>query len=276
LENVLAINPGNSRARSGLDFLNRQNPPPVPPAGPDPANEPPVVSSAVMGMAAASAVSAVPVADSPTSVEWATSDEPVDDSGWHAAPAPPTEAYDEWVSGLQLGAPQTVPVPRSDPFASPGSGSSPFYGTDDDLNDLTTGTGLFDNEDAFGAGAAFAVAATMPSSAPLPASSAISFRPPPADEAMPADGPGLGSAGAANAVSPAPRTATGLADLTIEADDIVVPENEDALFPQIPREIKATRMPGTNEGVPILLRVAVILLAVLTFGSALLFFWKAI
>ena len=50
LENVLAINPGNSRARSGLDFLNRQNPPPAPPAA-DPPPAAPVLTAATVATA---------------------------------------------------------------------------------------------------------------------------------------------------------------------------------------------------------------------------------
>ena len=204
---------------------------------------------------------------SPTSVEWANYDEPVDDSGWHAAP-PPTEAYDEWVTGLQLSNPQAAPVADEDPFASPPSGSSPFYGSDDDLADLTTGSGLFDDEAPLGA--AFAAAAASSAPDPLPASNPIAFRPPPIDDE------GLSPASAAAAATPAPRSAAGLADLGVDDDEIELPEDGELIFPNIPKEIRATRLPGTNEGVPVLLRVAVILLAVLTFGSAILFFWKVI
>src|SRR4051794_24292460 len=88
LENVLAINPNNERARQGLSYLTGQTS-----AGnisPFDANTPP---------------GAPPSTSAPTSVEWAAPDEPPSLPGAWNRP-PPTEptpaALDDWVSNLNL------------------------------------------------------------------------------------------------------------------------------------------------------------------------------
>jgi hypothetical protein len=274
LENVLAIDPNNSRARSGLDYLIKQNPS----LAIEPPSPLPAAPLTVPEVTAASSVGSGPQ-DSPTSVEWAApaDEEPLDDSGWHDATPSSTDSYDEWVTGLQLGAPAPAPVPRSDPFASPAGGASPFYGSDEDLAELTGGADLFSDSAAFGAAVAFSAPAPD-SGAPQPDSPAISFRPPPVDDDddLMAPAPAEVPAPAAPSAAPAAITAAGLADMDIDEHEVLLTEDEAALFPEIPREVKATRLPGTHEGGPLLLKLAVFLLAVLTLGTGALFFWQVL
>lgn len=260
LENVLAINPDNSRARSGLDFLIRQNPTAPPPAIPPSQTTPAAASSPASAMS-----EPPPPAMSPTSVEWDDSSDLMPDGGWHEAAAPASDdPYDEWVSGLQLGtvAP-TAATTSPDPFAGMMTSASPFVG--DDLPDLDDDIDPYGDNDGYaqaGAGAYGAAAG-------------ITFHPPspgtddsadnglaPATTAMPAAG------------APAARSAAALADISLEGDEIYLTEEEESLFPDIPKEIKATRMPGTNERVPLLLKLAVFILVPLNIAAALLFFWK--
>ena len=112
LENVLAINPANERARQGLQFLQQKNSPPAPAShaedvmanasfAPPPPQTPPVPQ-------AASSVS--PFSDSleeeelPSSIEW---DEPATTTSSPSSRRPVDEPspaeYDDWVSGLNLG-----------------------------------------------------------------------------------------------------------------------------------------------------------------------------
>lgn len=254
LENVLAINPDNSRARSGLDFLIRQNPTASPPPAPVP---PPAAASGAPSMPGAYGASATE-----TSIEWGEIEsEPLDNSGWHAATPPPNESYDDWVSGLQLStAMPTAAPPAADPFASTPSSSSPFF--DDDLPDAGDGASLFGDDDPF---SGVAPAAT--------GVGAISFRPPPpASETKAADAPDSAAAPASTAA----LSAAALGEISIGDEEIALTDEEISLFPEIPKEIKATRMPGTKEHGPLLLKIAVIVLVPLNIAAAVLFFWQVL
>ncbi|MFN8377286.1 MAG: tetratricopeptide repeat protein [Anaerolineae bacterium] len=263
LENVLAINPGNSRARSGLDFLIRQNPTAAPPAEGSPSADTPAPTDTSVSPSASSA-------PTETSVEWAEVDnDAFAATGWHeAAPAPADESYDDWVTGLQLSAPAAVAaVPDTDPFADmPPSTSSPFF--EDDLSDMGDESGLFDDLDPFASTATAAYGAD-----------AIAFRPPPAnaDDGI-AEAPETAATAKPAASAPAPNalSAAALGDIEIDEDEILLTEEEMSLFPDIPKEIKATRLPGTSERVPLLLKIAVFVLVPLNIVAAMLFFWQVL
>jgi hypothetical protein len=82
---------------------------------------------------------------------------------------------------------------------------------------------------------------------------------------------------AASAVAtPAPVSAAGLADMEVDEEEILLTEEEISLFPDIPKEIKPTRLPGTHERGPLLLKLAVFALAGLNLAAAILFFWKVL
>jgi hypothetical protein len=105
LENVLAINPENERARQGLSFLTGQTSTgsisPFSAAAPSPSAPPPSMPPPSMPPSA------------PTSVEWAAPEEPPALPGtWtRAAPVEPSpDALDDWVTNLNL--------PANDPSMS--------------------------------------------------------------------------------------------------------------------------------------------------------------
>lgn len=256
LENVLAINPDNSRARSGLDFLIRQNPMAAPPAvapapspsAPAPASDPEFAPPAATSL--------------PTSIEWEEfeAEEPLDDSGWHQANPAPDDTYDDWMSGLQLGGAAESPAPAPDPFASQTTPASPFF--EDDLHEMGETPGLFAEDDPF----AHLVA-------PAAGAEAITFRPPPvAADDNEAASPAYGAAPAAS--GPAALSASALAGIEVGEDEVLLTSEEMSLFPDIPKEVRPTRLPGTRERVPLLLKIAVFILAPLNVIAAILFFWK--
>lgn len=201
----------------------------------------------------------------PTSVEWDDSSDLLPAAGWHEAAAPASDdAYDDWVSGLQLGtvAPTAAAV-SSDPFAGMMSSASPFVG--DDLPSL-------DDSDPYGDDDVYA----QPTAGGYGAA-ATTFQPPPASVANSTDNVQVSSASTTPAAGvPAARSAAALADISLEGDEIYLTEEEESLFPDIPKEIKATRLPGTNEQVPLLIKIAVFILVPLNIVAAVLFFWKVI
>ncbi len=261
LENVLAINPGNSRARSGLDYLVQQSAPSTPPAAeaepdssaesqpehdqpddgfpePAPAVVPPILT---------------PIDSVPSSVEWGAYDDtpPADDEDWHSPAPAPSGEFDDWVSGLQLGGATATGI-SDDPFSGDAGGASPFF----DSVDLSP-------------------AASTPS--PFGPSSFV--LPPADDDATPAPvavvSPSAWSASDDETANAAPPVGpANLADVEVDDDELELPEGEDELFPEIPREIKATRLPGTSERGPLLLKLAAVLLIPLNIVAAALVLWK--
>ncbi|HYO87981.1 MAG TPA: tetratricopeptide repeat protein [Candidatus Limnocylindrales bacterium] len=260
LENVLAINPGNARARSGLDFLIRQSAPPVeetpPPAPPPPA---PVQPQPTVQMPESPPALVPPILtpsdSSPSSVEWGAYDStPLDEANWHSPAPAPVGEYDDWVSGLQLGgAAETPENADNDPFARMTTSTSPFY----DGSDLGSNAS---------AGASF--------------SAASSFMRPDDDEETPAPAvpvrPPLRPAPDDDEPSSAkPLGATYLGDLEIDDDEAtIVAEHGNEFFPDIPREIRATRLPGTHERGPFMLKLAALLLVPLNLAAAVLLLWR--
>lgn len=266
LENVLAINPANARARSGLDYLIRQSggapsepPPPTPP--PTPAKSTPPAS---LPPASASP----PPAPAPSSVEWDSSASEAQAAGWHAAQTAATDNYDEWVAGLQLRDTAPVPSPRLDPYA-PIAPSSPFS----DESGLADDEATADDEFAEAAIHASMDAYSARQTAAMPGAPLIYQIPPLDDEDDEED---LIEASAAPPASLPPRMAepVNLADVPLDEDEAELIEDEDRLFPEIPREIKATRLPGSHERGPFLLKLAAVVLVPLNLAAAILLLWK--
>lgn len=243
LENVLAINPTNERARQGLKYLEQQrsggapvvSAPPAPPAPPPVYSAPPAQASATS-----------------TSVEWgAPTDEPSDAKAPARAPDLSEEDYDNWVSTLNL---PSAPKPSSsEQEAAPGS--TPFFDNDEieepsfdlDLPPVSTSTDPkskakagkskapvpeFDNDFDFGASEDDAPEGKSKRRMPKMALPALPRR----DKAE----------------KPA-------------RERVVKPKPEpiEPIFAEIPEEIRATRMPGTNER----LSPLVVLLLVIVLGA---------
>jgi hypothetical protein len=258
LENVLSINPNNERARQGVAYLTGtpvSSAPEPPPAAPAPA------------------------ADStraPTSVEW---DMPATETSsasntWRPANEPSPAEYDDWVSNLNLQTGQDESDSTSSPFSVPAFASaSPFLGIDDldaDPDDDLFGDGPFSS----------APVVEVPPPAPAPEPS-FAFQQPPAFKAAPKEPPAAPSSKPSKQKKSksAPRTSPSVDDglpteLTAVDDFFQGLEEEKAeeseLFGYIPKEIKATRLPGTRERTPILLVAAAVLLVILNVAAAVL------
>ncbi len=258
LENVLAINPANEKARKGLDFLSgKLSAPSLPPTPPI---EPPVTPAATV-----------------TSVEWdfgAT--ETSSASSSRSAPEPSPQDYDDWVSGLGL-------KTGTDDLNAEATAASPFVSFDDDF----FSTGPFDDD---AEAAPQEERSNIRAAAPPPTPQSITYTPPPDDfgEAFPGlppesevtptpkggkkrgskladDGLGVPIAAAASAAIPVPlETEDDFDDFGVAAE----------IFPTIPKTIAATRIPGTNESPPYLLVLISLFLIALNVGAAIMLAMK--
>ncbi len=239
LENVLAINPNNERATQGLSYLTGQT-----------------SAGNVSPFSADAPPPAVPPSTS-TSVEWAAPDEPPPLPGARIRPAPqePTPAaLDDWVSNLNLpvndaGLSNTISFGAA---ASAGS-ASPFG--DFDLND-----------DDFISGPFGAAPVDVEPEVILPSTPRRSSPPPPPMAAPPlANPPGTRRA----RLPAAPEESSMLYQLDGDPDRSFQEESEAEMFGYIPREIAATRLPGTHERTPVLLTLGIVVLVLLNLGMAI-------
>ncbi|MFN8531760.1 MAG: tetratricopeptide repeat protein [Anaerolineae bacterium] len=293
LENVLAINPMNERARKGLAYLEGQN---VDFNKPKPAPPPPPSS----------------VHDMPTSVEW---DTPGDAGAGSAAAFTPAstpisdEEYDNWVTGLNLPTGvSSTPAPPPSPATLddvPG-GPTPFtdINFDDDLfangpfkaDDLSapaapadpgfSGTaGLAKSEPPKKRGFEFGRAAVLSpgdSAAAKPEKPKRQTR----EEKQAAKEEKRAAARAEKEKrrteeisfdsgpmedmfmpEPIERDYSLSNDLDADHDGQMLEEGEGELFGVIPDEIKITRLPGTREGYPLIGLLLLIALIVLNVGA---------
>ena len=256
LENVLSINPNNDRARQGVAYLSG-TPPSTTPSSMPPAPQ----------------ASAAP--STPTSVEW---DMPATETSsastsYRPANEPSPEDYDDWVSGLNLQTAQDPSSGSGSPFSVPAfAAGSPFLGAADDDPD----------EDLFADGpfkSAPMVEAAPPEPTPTPS---FSFQKPPTfaeapkSPTPPAAPPQRRWRREKKQKPPVDAFPAELNEVdaffsnlgTPEASP--VPEEESELFGYIPKEIKATRLPGTRERAPFVLVLAALLLILLNIGVATL------
>jgi hypothetical protein len=136
-----------------------------------------------------------------------------------------------------------------DPFAGASISTSPFF----DSEDLQA---------AQSSASAFSAAITLPAAE--------------AEEPRPAAPARLPARPTVDAEPPSARPwgVADLRELEVEDEEIEVPEAEAGLFPNIPREIRATRLPGTHERGPLLVKLAAVLLVPLNLAAALLLLWK--
>ena len=257
LENVLAVNPNNDRARQGIAYLSGNTeaiaPRPAPLETPPPA----------------------PMVRAPTSVEW---DMPATESSSISATPraihePSAEEYDDWVERLNLTTPQ-------EPSYPPAPASIPAFAESDDVGELRNAFGsdtVDDLDDFFGSGP-FASPPIVEEAPPEPRTPTYSFQQPPSFASTSARPP-------ASSVSPGgiPYTMPPAEDsipvelgashrfFPPEREAPEIEESEESeLFGYIPRSVKATRLPGTRERTPVVLVIAALLLIVLNLGAATL------
>ena len=287
LENVLTINPHNERARQGLRTLSQRadgllgvppttrakttgelpqlnlveeddNDPFANVSFTDPAPAPTATDSHATPFTA-------PIDDEelPTSVNWGST-ETSSASTYRPVNEPSPEDYDDWVAGLNLNSGQSSTFITDEPEA-PTSAEFSAQARNDlfgfDEPDLTTADAdLEDDDDIFGGG---------------PFDTSFEF-----DEPEPE--PKAATPKAAPRMSPIEDTLDPLLS-DIEADELddfdLIEDYDDVelgsvdpseYFKSIPVEITPTRLPGTNEGYPVLLILGLILLLALNAGAVVL------
>jgi hypothetical protein len=255
LENVLAINPENDRARTGLSSLGNAEPAP-----------PPVAKPSANAFA--------------TSVEWDTS--PPGDDLFSVTSPPVTpemsdDDYDDWVANLNLPtASSNAPsIPLNDSFSNSDPFGGMMFGADSNDEDLLSGdmpsvdlTGspfsTLDFETVFGSPEA---AAEMPPPPPPPPPSAKGETP----RGLVMQSPGR-EANIFGDLDDIDLRSTGVfAQFERDDDDLNDTQLDDldteALFEYIPADIQATRLPGTRERYPVLLMVGLVVLVLLNVGA---------
>jgi len=278
LENVITINPNNERAKQGLQVLNQKAsaPPPKPVSA---AQADDVLASTSFGAPAAPA-NPFGASDEEEELPDSIWDGPVTASSSassnHRVNEPSAAEYDDWVSGLNLGGTPNV-VPGRGMDAAQEFISNQPYDDDDALDeddafnlrdmlgtDLDISTTDDDEDDVFGP-----LSSTPP---PPPPKREIASRQQPPPNAK------LTSPGG----KPSPDDL--LDSIEEEDDDLSFIEDDDEFddgeldkldasefFQYIPKEITATRMPGTRERYPVLVLLGLIVFLALNIGAVALF-----
>ncbi len=289
LENVLTINPNNERARQGIDTLTQR-------AGGAPRPSAPQVQQQaedILASASFGAPGKQPDADElPSSIEWAGDQNPpvVASSSIsmnYKVNEPSKQEYDDWVSGLGIG------NAGSDPFGGTGAspGVNPFGETD---NLFSADSQLGAADDLFASGP-FSEPEPPPVNKPPVRPAAPPVSPPPekifaeVEESEEVQSPlsrrMSAASGKAASKPPADDALDLLDDLASNTDDLLQVDFDsdfdddseldkpeaDELFGYIPKAIRPTRLPGTNEGYPIAIIAGFIGVLLLNVGAIALF-----
>jgi hypothetical protein len=255
LENVLTINPNNERAKQGIDMLAKKGSGAAAPAG-GPSDED-VLAGSVFAQSGDDEL--------PSNVDWGGAPAPSapapvtassSASSYYQVDEPSAQEYDSWVANLGLGAGgEDDANPSATLPPTPVAFSTAFVDDDEDL--FGANDSVFDMDDE-------------------PAAPAKAATPPPA------------AANKGKVTSPTPKElASSKMDSLLDAidddeDDLLVTdfdENYDEaelerldpseFFRYIPKEIKATRLPGTREGYPILIILGLVVLLALNVGAVM-------
>lgn len=271
LENVLAINPNNDRAKQGLEVLLRKSTASKPPAED--------LAGLTFSEPAARQQPAKPKApdEELPVIDWSESGiETSSASATFRAPEPSAKEYDDWVSGLNLGG-----SPNAGIFGDDGSVKANAFGFDDDEDAksapkpaATSGTGApafvgpfeaeFDDFDLSLDDDDFIPPPQKPAASASAKPSGTLMSPPAPEQRK-----------AQKQASPAKRNAE--QDITSDLDEDYdeaefnyQDQDLDELFMVIPNEIRPTRLPGTREGVPTVLVIGILLLLLLNIGAVIL------
>lgn len=294
LENVLTINPNNQRAIDGLKHLNGKPPttsyraPAAPPPPPAPAYTPPpaedpyaIPTSAVGSMYEVAEPNPIDYDNWMDNVIPAPRDGAARSASFNDDPEPDpfnANAFDINMDALEGDAPVQSRPTAPPPQRTPAPTAMPNYGSDDD-DDIAQGDLSFLQQierqpmpsfdspirptvpapvigTGFGMDDDFEVEADA---APAPTPGRRGF--------------GRGRANKAEAVAtpaaPAPRPRA------MEIDDEPLLEARDGDYLRlVPKDIKATRLPGEVERVPTIYRLGVAALAILNIGAAVLLFHR--
>jgi hypothetical protein len=272
LENVLAINPGNERAKQGLTMLEQKSAPApkAPPAQPDDVLAATSFTQPARGSAAADDD------ELPSSIEWAPTPPTATSSASsnYQVSEPSSEDYDQWVSNLNIGsAPNGKGVFNTDIEEATRFISSPAFedDDDDDLASLRLGMNQDVEEEDDLLSGPFIAPEAPPPPPPTPAPPKRATQPPRQSPVSPKADPLLES-------------------FSRDEDDVALVEDEEDededmggfdefdmgqldasdFFQYIPKEITKTRLPGTNEHYPVLALLGLVLVILLNIGAAAL------
>jgi hypothetical protein len=269
LENVITINPGNERAKQGLQVLNQK-------ASSAFTSSPASSSDDVLASTSFTAQPSPPMSappapkadeELPSSIEW---DAPVtassSASSAHRVNEPSEAEYDDWVSNLNLGGAAAPSQPVLPPDAEKFMSLPTDDDEDDEIFDFNTALGLgnddADPDDLFASGPFSAPATPVPSSQkqkPATKTPAPASRTPLPKSRTPINDSLL------DELAEAP---TDDADLDDEFDDGDFEKAEPSeFFRYIPKEIKATRLPGTHEGLSVVTILGLVVMLVLNIGA---------
>lgn len=291
LENVLTINPKNEKARQGIQLLNEKMTSSTAASAShaeDEEDEDPFASVSFTQTAPAQTAPALSHASAPPDDE----EELPDDSAWdfiatssasarQPSPEPSAADYGNWIANLKIGSNEATEafgdVAEEDVFAA-----APFIGDDDLVEDdqpFELDRNVFgydeDEDDGMSSVGPFS---TSPFSADIDSDAEVSEKP----LAKPVPAPAARVAPAAVPSSPSfgrTEERSLLSDFGEEEDfddNLLDNDYDDAdlgavdpseFFKFIPAEIKATRLPGTNERYPALVIVGLLLLLAFNVGG---------
>jgi hypothetical protein len=288
LENVLTINPNNEKAKQGIQILNEKlasASTEAPQELPEEVEEDPFAGATFTSNVPEShAVDETDIEDElPEGVSWG-SVETSSASAQRPANEPDAAEYGDWIAGLNIGSNEAQGIFGEEQSGQPIFSASPFI---DDEGLIDEGTPFEISDDVFGFDEDASAPADEPFSA-TPFSASVDF-----DSDLPASQPPptpTTAVPATPAVSPrslvsAPDTdlmRDDLDDDLFDNDEFFEDDYDDAdlgsvdpqeFFKFIPAEIRATRMPGTNERYPAPVIVGLLLLVVMNIGAlALVYF----
>lgn len=270
LENVITINPNSERAKQGIDMLDQR-------FGSSPKVSPTQAEDVMAGTSFTPPPAAPPRISSddelPSSIEWgeAPATASSSPSSNFKVNEPSDKEYDDWVSKLNIGgAGDTALMDEANRFISM---------TDDDDDDERFDPNAVDDLFSSGPFSADLSTQTMPKPEPIKAQSPLRQSPPP-DTSAKGMAPSLSSP-LGKSAKPMENKSFGVLTgddnfrggaLVEDFDDAVMEKLEaDEFFQYIPREIKATRLPGTSERYPVAALVGLIVLVAANVGAVIFF-----
>ncbi len=297
LENVLTINPNNEKAKQGLRILRDKASAaaaPPPQSSPLLAEDDPFANvsftqpnTSTSEMAAASPFSADDDDEDeelPTGVAWGS----IETSSASATPPraePGPDEYEDWISNLNIGGNEAQETFGDEENGDPALNAAPFIGDDDMFGSdspFELDDSFFGLDDPAFEGTSATLGSPFSSDIVEDEPPAPASPPPPTSPAPQSSPPPLSPVPERDSSRPNPLMESFAVDDELEdfgfLDDSAFDDagfsalDPEEYFGYIPSEIKATRLPGTNERYPTAMVLSLLLLLVLNVGALVLVF----